>query len=349
MGDRVIPPVLERTVLQLVRDGRGRASWHALATRLPSFEVPLDPDVMTVLKDLQQRGLVTRTLLGGGMDAWAITPAGEAALAAAAPAEGPLSPDELAKFAAALTRRGPALAQAIVPFVDDGLRFWSALRQVLASDPSAAEAVAAAGLFLPESERGPFAREMLDDPRPEVRAALFRSWTPVETEVPGNPLPTVPEAELDELLRRGLTDTASEVREPAAALTFLAGRGDALRGELIVNLGAPEPALRWWSILALGSAFDPLSLDLLTQLIHGDDTAEAAAAVRALGARRDGHEVWLAGLEDPRADVRDAALFALKTVVKGLDERQLAAISSDPRLPQVKDALAVYYQRTRRS
>src|SRR2546421_3291213 len=90
-----IPASLERTVLRLVRDGHGRASWHTLATQVPSHDVPLDPDIMTVLKDLQSRGLVTRALVGGGMDAWTITPAGEAVLAGQTPPPGPLTPDEL--------------------------------------------------------------------------------------------------------------------------------------------------------------------------------------------------------------------------------------------------------------
>jgi hypothetical protein len=340
-----LDPALERTVLRLVREGRGRASWHSLATRLPSFDVPLDPDVMTVLKDLQARGLVTRTLVGGGMDAWAITLAGEAVLAGQTPAGGPLPPAELARVADALRGDAVTSTRAILPYVDDGLKLWAVLRQVLASGAVSAERVAAAGLFLPATERGPFARELMDDPRPGVRAALFRAWTPARRDVPGEPLPTVPDAELDDLLRRGLTDPAPEVREAAAALAFLAGRGGGLVGELTINLGAPEPGLRWWSILALGAAADPLSLDLLTQVLAGEDLATAAAAARALGARRDGHDAWLAALQDPRPDVRDAAIFALATVVTGLDPRHLEALAADPR-PAVRQALAAYRARS---
>lgn len=73
---------LEQAVLRIVRDGRGRASWHTVATRLPGFGVPLAPDAMTVLGALQARGLVTRVFRGEGMDAWTITPAGEATLVA---------------------------------------------------------------------------------------------------------------------------------------------------------------------------------------------------------------------------------------------------------------------------
>src|SRR5262249_33108621 len=121
----MIPSRLERTVLRLVREGGGRASWHRPATRLPAFDGPLDPDVMTVLEDLQARGLVTRTLVGGGMDAWAITPSGEALLDSPAPAAGPLPPDELARFARALAGDAVTSTRAVQPHADDGLKLWA--------------------------------------------------------------------------------------------------------------------------------------------------------------------------------------------------------------------------------
>jgi hypothetical protein len=334
----MIDPELERAVLRLVRDGRGRASWHSLATRLPSFPVPLVPDVMTVLKDLLVRGLVSRVLRDGGMDAWAITAAGHAYL------DGQLDAGALARFLAALRADAVTATRAVLPFVDDGPRMRAVLRQALGADATAAEAVARVALFLPQDERGPFARELLDDARSAVRAALFRAWSPVRSDVPGNALPTVSDAELDGLLRRGLTDPSPDVREAAAMLTFLAARGEQLVGELTANARAPERHLRWWSILALGRATDPGSLVLLSELVVGPDLAFAAAAVRALGARRDGHGVWLSGLHDPRPDVRDAAIFALRTVVTDLTERDLAAIAGDRR-PAVRAAFAVYQAR----
>jgi hypothetical protein len=335
-----IPPALERAVLQMVRNGGGQASWHRLATWLPSFDVPLTPDLMVVLKDLKARGLVTQTLVGGGMDRWAITAAGEALLGGRPP-PGPLAPDELARFTEGVRGGLDATLAALRPFASDGLKLWAVLRQMLAANVADALVVAEVGLFLPPSERGPFARELLDDPRPEVREALFRAWTPVRQDVPGKPLPTVPDDELDELLRRGLTDASPAVREAAAVLAFLAVRGASLVGELIVNLGAADPGLRWWSILALGGAADPLTHELLAELVKGDDLAEASAAVRALGQRPDGHAAWLAGLDDPRPDVHNAAAFALATVVTDLTEDELAAVAAHPREP-VAQALAAY-------
>jgi hypothetical protein len=198
---------------------------------------------------------------------------------------GSLAADELKAFTAALRAGGPDRMRVIAPFAHDGLKLWAALRQALADDPNAAGAVAAASLFLPATELGPFARELMDDPRDEVRAALFRAWSPAEDDVPAPP-PHVPDADLDDLLRSGLTDPSAEVRAAAARLAFLAHRGAGLTGELVVNLEAPERELRRWTILALGGATDLVSLDLLTQLAGGEDLAAAAAAVRALGARR---------------------------------------------------------------
>lgn len=339
-----IPENLERTVLQLVRDGRGQASWHRLASRLPSFNVPLVPDLMVVLNDLKARGLVTQTLAGAGMDRWAITPAGEARLDGTPPPGGPLDAAALERFAAAIHAGPHATLEAVGPYLDNGLLLWSILRQLLAANPGDAQRIAEVGLFLAPSERGPFARELFDDPRLGVREALLRAWTPARRDVPGKPLPTVPDAELDELLRRGLTDDAPGVREAAAVLAFLAVRGAPLVGELVVALGAPESSLRWWAILALGGARDPLSRELLDQRASSDDVAEAAAAIRALGQRPDGHARWLAGLADPRADVHDAAMFALATVVSGLTDDEIASIAADPREP-VQAALAAYRAR----
>jgi hypothetical protein len=338
-----IPPELERVVLHLVREGAGNASWHRLATRLPSFDVPLVPDLMEVLRDLNARGLVTQTLVSSGMDRWAITPQGIAQLEGKTIA-GPLDAAELAAFSADVHAGPHTTLKALKPYLDDGLRLWSILRQLLHANPSDAQRVAELGLFLPASERGPFAREMTDDSRAFVRAALFRAWIPARNDVPGKPLPTVPDAELDEILRRGLTDPDLDVREAAAAVTFAAVRGASLAAELVVNLGTPSGRLRWWSILALGGASDELSRELLVERVAGNDMAEAAAAIRALGQRADGRDAWFHGIGDPRPDVRDAAVFALATVVRDLSPEQMQALENEASAP-LRDALAAYRAR----
>jgi hypothetical protein len=325
--------------------------------------------MMVALKDMLARGLVTSENAGGGMDRWAITPAGEARLALlsevittpvsrseqalSAPATpslvraaGPLSFGELQALATAIRRGAYATIDAIVPYIDDGLRFYAILRQLLAANRADAQSVAEVALYMAERERGVFARDLLADSDPRVREALFRAWTPVRTDVPGRPLPTVPDAELDELLRRGLTDASTGVREAAAALTFLAVRGTSLVGELVACLGSPESGLQWWALLALGGARDLISLELLAQFAGESDVALASAAIRALGQRADGHARWLAGLSDPRPDMHQSALFALATVVTGLDAATLAQLDADTR-PDVQEALAAYRARTR--
>lgn len=370
MSDASVPPKLERALLFLVRAGGGQASWHRLATRLPSYDAPLDFDMMVALKDMLARGLVTREMAGGGMDRWGITPVGEKRLALLdqvigtpvsraeleappkepappklAPAPGPLSPAELQAFAVQIGKGARATVAAIMPYVDDGLRFYAILRQLLAANPADAQRVAEVALYLGQRERGVFARDLIADPDPRVRAALFRAWTPVRTDVPGDPLPTVPDAELDELLRRGLTDESTAVREAAAVLAFLAVRGASLVGELIAALGSPAEGVRWWALLALGGAHDALSLELISQFAGEPDVALASAAVRALAQRPDGHARWFAALADSRADVVSSALFALATVVTGLNDATVTQLAADPR-PDVRDALAAYRVRT---
>jgi HEAT repeat protein len=331
-------------VLGIIRDGRGTASWHSIARKLPSLDVPLAPSYMVVLQDVRARGLAIQQERPGGMDAWTITAAGEAWLDGAS-TPGPLSSDEVEKLSAALRSDAVTSTRALVPLVGDGLRMWAALRQVLAADPSLAEAVASAALFMPQSERGPFARELLDDPRAAVRAALFRAWTPVQKDVPGRPLPTVSDDELDELLRRGLLDPSLDVREAAATLAFLAERGAQLVGELVTNLESPAAGVAWWSVLALGAARDPLSRELLEARLGSDDRALASAAVRALGARPDGHTSLLRALHDARSEVVEAAIFALSTVVRDLSPEELGTLDADPR-PPVRGALAAYRARS---
>jgi hypothetical protein len=346
--DVVVPRELERALLDLIRKGQAKdqASWHWLATWLPSYRVPFVPDMLVALQDMEKRGLVTSRLVGGGMDRWALTPAGAAILdGTASTATGPLSAEELQAFSATVHGGLPATVGAMRAYIGDGLRLWAVLRQLLASNPADAQRVAELGLFLPVTERGPFARELLDDPRPQIREALFRAWTPVRSDVPGKPLPTVPDAELDELLRRGLTDESIAVREAAAALAFLAVGGASLVGELVAALGSPSNGLRWWALLALGGARDLLSLELLSQFAGEADVALASAAIRALGQRSDGHARWFAGLSDPRPDVHTAAMFALATVVTDLDAATLAQLAADPRA-DVQEALANYRART---
>jgi hypothetical protein len=340
-----IPPILARTVLELVRDGGGMAGWHWLAARLPRQGVPLRPDLMKVLHAFRARGLVASREVSPGKEVWVITTAGQAHLAELS-RPGPLTEEGLAQVLADLRSGGAAGIAALIPFAGDSLQLWGVLRQVLAADIGLAEAVAFGGSLLPASDRGAFARELLDDPREPVRVAFFRAWLPARVDIPGQAVRIWPDDVADDLLRRGLTDVSMSVRAAAAALAFASDRGASLVGELVTQLGAPERELRFWSILALGSAVDELSRAMLERIVDDPEPRFAAAAVRALAARRDGRVRWLAALGDERSEVQSAAVFALAEVALDLSPDEIAQLARDPR-PDVQAALARFHARTR--
>lgn len=432
--------LLERTVLGIVHQARGRADWHAVATRLSTLDVPRQPDVLTVLGRLQRLGLVVRVIRGQGADHWAMTARGSAlvqadtgaagvaagptatpAEAAGAPAEtpgapaetpgapaetgaaGPLAPAEAQALARALCAGPMDTIAAIQPLMDDVPRFAAALHQLLtqvqtmqpaapasaaaaSGGASLAEGVAAAARYLPERERLLLARHMAADPRPAVRLGLFRAWAPPRADVQGTGWACLPQPDWDALLRRGLGDPEPAVREHAAALVFGTARGAAVTEELLANLdpgsapahaAPPSPAatsharLRWYTILALGSATDAASLAVLRYILHiGADPVEAGAAVRALAARPDGVSTWWTALtvdhashgghggdddSDNGADsadharrrdqVRRAAVFALAAVVQHLSPDQLGELDHPSRPADLRAALASYRAR----
>jgi len=340
----------ERGVLQLVRDGGEQASWYWIAKRVALRGLPLVPDAMKVLEALRARGLVADRELGDGMDRWWLTPEGEAALGgaasarAAARAAGPLDRRELAALIQALRKDVLTTMRAVKPLAGDSVRLWQALRQAVEADEATALMAATAAVMLQDAERGPFVRELAGDPRPAVRAAVFDAFAPPQVETAGEAVRFLPDDELDALLRGGLADRDRDVRTVAAKLAFASGRGASLVPELALQLDAPERPLRWWSILALGSARDPMSGELLAQILGETDEMMAQAAVRALAARPDGLHAWLAALDDPRPAVVDAAIFALAKVARGVAPERLAALRADAR-PQVRDALATYLRR----
>ena len=72
-----IPPELETALLMLVEQGKGAYSWHRIAMRLASLDVPRSPDMMAALKELERRGWVHRHVtLGSPQDRWEITNVG---------------------------------------------------------------------------------------------------------------------------------------------------------------------------------------------------------------------------------------------------------------------------------
>ncbi len=68
---------LELVLLQLVAKGKGSWSWYELANSLSRLDVPREPDMMIVLKDLATKGLLERHIQPGSpRDGWELTPAG---------------------------------------------------------------------------------------------------------------------------------------------------------------------------------------------------------------------------------------------------------------------------------
>jgi hypothetical protein len=345
-----LPEALALGLLALVRDGGERASWHWIGTRVARRDLPLVPDAMTALDALQAAGLIRRISPGGErLDRFELTNAGADVLAGrraltAPAASGPLPAGELAALIAALRGDVVSTLDAIRPRAGDSLRLWAALRQAVAADPATALNAAIGALALAEADRAAFLGELVGDPRPAVRAAAFAAFAPPHSEAPGTAMRSIADPELDALLRRGLADPDDEVRTAAAKLAFAADRGGALVGELMVNLEAPARELRWWVVLALGGADDPISLRVLEQLAAENDLMMATAAVRALAQRLDGRAAWRRALDDPRAGVAPAAIFALARVATALDEVTLRSLATDPR-PEVQAALAAYRAR----
>lgn len=332
-----LPPTLALGLLALVRDGGDRASWHWIGNRVAARDLPLVPDAMSALEALVDDGLLRRISPGGDrLDRFELTARGEDLLAG--------KPDQRRALIAALRADILTTVEAIRELADQPLRLWSALRQAVAADPATALNAALAALSLGDAERAAFLGELVADARPEVRAAVFLAFAPPHTDTPGSAPRILPAADLDALLTRGLADDDPGVRTAAAKLTFAADRGGALVPALSVNLDAPTRELRFWTVLALGGADDPISRRILEQLAGEDELLIAAAAVRALAQRPDGRATWRRALDDPRPGIAPAAIFALAQVATRLDDVTLAALAADPR-PEVQSALAAYRAR----
>ncbi|RCJ28649.1 hypothetical protein A6770_23105 [Nostoc minutum NIES-26] len=68
---------LELVLLKLVAKGQGNWSWYELANSLSRLDIPREPDMMVVLKDLAAKDLLERHIQPGSpRDRWELTPAG---------------------------------------------------------------------------------------------------------------------------------------------------------------------------------------------------------------------------------------------------------------------------------
>jgi len=81
MTDTMRLTQLELVLLELIQKGKGQWSWYELANALSRRDVPRDPDMMAVLKNLTERGLVKRYIeKGSPHDRWELTSEGESIL-----------------------------------------------------------------------------------------------------------------------------------------------------------------------------------------------------------------------------------------------------------------------------
>jgi PadR family transcriptional regulator PadR len=65
---------LEFVLLKLVEKGKGQWSWYELGNALSRQDVPREPDMMEVLKNLAHRGLVNRYVeQDSPRDRWELT------------------------------------------------------------------------------------------------------------------------------------------------------------------------------------------------------------------------------------------------------------------------------------
>jgi hypothetical protein len=235
----------------------------------------------------------------------------------------PAPPDptlsEREAFRTALRGSFVEIVRFLIPRVDAPEQVEAELLAALRDDETLAPGVGKAILALPSASR----QRLL--PSAAVRRALFREWAPEQLEVPRANSALLPPAEWRSLLRSTLGDDDLDVRTSAAALAFDSGAAGGLSAELLLALDG-DRGLAWRALLGLGQARDAASLQRLIAVARGEDSPLAAAAVRALAARTDGHAAWQAAFADARSEVRSAALFGLARVAGRLEPVQLAEL-----------------------
>lgn len=264
----------------------------------------------------------------------------------------PAPPDptlsEREAFRAALRGSFVEIVRFLIPRVDAPEPLEAELLAALGDDETLAPGVGKAILALPSASRQRLLPIAARDTRAAVRRALFREWAPEQLEVPRENSALLPPPEWRALLKSTLGDDDLDVRRSAAALAFDSGAAGELAAELLLALDGDRD-LAWRALLGLGQARDAASLQHLVAVARGEDGSLAAAAVRALAARTDGHAAWLAAFADARSEVRSAALFGLARVAGRLDPVQLAeleqaALQHEP--PDiVRQALSAYRRR----
>jgi hypothetical protein len=340
----------ELAFLRIVADKTGEVGWHAIETQMSRLDVPFQPSAVELGRRLEAVGM-TRLVERAGFThgAYEITDLGRTFVRDAERNTWPLGPTEAAELAHALSRPLSEAIAAFAPMMADAARCARALQQLLVAG-LANDAIAYLSQLLLAPERWSVGVAFATDSRPEVRLALFRAWggpgegidAQARFKPPGPVLEWHSDWTFVELLQIGLADPAVEVRDAAARLAYATQSGALVATELLADLASPQPSV--WSAAALGPARDPASLAILRALVRGGDEAFAAAAVRALAGRPDGHGDLVAAARDARTHVRWVAAMSFGMIALGMSADDLAAITRDP-TPDLNTALSYYRSR----
>lgn len=328
--------LLESSLIRIVARGQGNLGWHDIGVQLSMLDVPRDRDMLATLKALAGRDLL-RERVDGNRDRWEVTDAGLAALASELP-------PELGELATVLRGDLPARVAGLRDRLDDPEVLVRQLGRLLELTVGLEDGIAFAASVLPEPHRTELLVDLSRADSVATRRALFRLWAPLRFVRPGQRPIQLSDSDWEQLIRRGLQDSDREVRAMAAGLAFDTDYGAVAHAELVANAAEPKVELRRTALLALGSAADTVSLRTLRRAVAGEDPIDAACAVRALAARSDGLASLWAALDDPREQVHEAALFALRWVVPRLDPARVETLSSRQE-PDLQDALRGYLAR----
>lgn len=323
MSDR---QTLEDALMRIVERGAGRFGWHDIGVQLSMLNVPRRPDMLQTLRGLARRGLIVESR-ESTRDRWALSDAGRYFLARGGHQKTDV-PTQLRPLVGTLEGDLAARVQGLAEYVNEPSALVSQLRRLAELDLGPHDGIAFAASVIAEPARSDLLVELGRSEHLAMRAAVFRLWAPIRMLRPGQRPMQLDTARWDRLLRAGLMDADSEIRQMAAGLAFDTGRGAALCRELLANVHSRDPGLRRSAILALGGAQDAPSLAALRRILAHGQPDEAGVALRALAARKDGRTHFWVAFDDERSEVREAAVHVLRWAVAELGDTRLQALGA---------------------
>ncbi|MDB4956212.1 MAG: hypothetical protein JWO36_3781 [Myxococcales bacterium] len=222
--------------------------------------------------------------------------------------------------------------------------------RLISEQPSSLVQVFGGSIFLPQAQRDRVIERIASDPREAVREHFFALLGQHRRLVPPGSIElrdVTPEA-LDRVLRTGIDDPVSKVRERAIAATYGLGAVDRVRDRLLARVRDESIDVRQYAIISLGAMRDEGSGNLLLELLeHGTDK-EVTSAIWALARRPDGVERVLELAGDPRSWIEDELLGAFAEVAAPMTDKQIERLGSKVRSPAFSKLRARHLDRTRR-